>query len=112
MAAERHPLASQGLHEALAEGFGDTSLCVLPNLNPGTDCLKISRAPGTFGSLQVKGVWGSRGLEKSWADLFGPLKEAFSSVGTKNFLAPTIHCLAMDQDQVLSFQKLEVYEPG
>lgn len=67
----------------LAEVFGDLSLCVLPNLNPGT-----ALNPGQLGLSDPyrPGVpAGGRGLERRWVNLFRALKEAYSSEGKRTF---------------------------
>lgn len=67
----------------LAEVFGDLSLCVLPNLNPGT-----ALSPGQLGLSDPyrPGVpAGGRRLERRWVNLLRALKEVHSSQGKRTF---------------------------
>lgn len=88
LAAERTAWHHRVDARLLAEVFGDLSLCVLPNPNPGT-----ALSPGQLGLPDPyrPGVpAGGGGLERRWVSLFRALKETYSSEGKKNFLAPTI----------------------
>lgn len=69
---QRHSLHHQLCLRLLAEVFGDLSLCFAKP--ESWDCLIISRAPGTFGSLQAWVPVGGRGLERRWINLFRALK--------------------------------------
>lgn len=83
MAAERTAWHHAVGVRLLAEVFRDLSLCVLPNLNPGT-----ALSPGQLGLSDPDrpGVpAGGRRLERRWVNWFRALKEAYSSEGKRTF---------------------------